>query len=47
MESCKVDDFAIFVELTESEETADIFASEVTNVKKGDDVSIEFTGGLM
>ena len=48
MESSKVDDFAIFDELTESEGTSDIFiSSKTTDVKKEDGVSVEFTGGVM
>ena len=48
MESFPLDDFAIFVELAQSEDTSNIFKPSVTtNIKEEDIVPIECAGGLM
>ena len=48
MESFPVDDFAIYVELAESEDTTNLFnGSETTNTSEEDVALIELTGGLM
>ena len=47
MESFPLDDFAIFVELPESEDKSDVLNSSETTNAKEDVASIEFTGWLM